>query len=480
MDFPNSEPFPSNIMPNSLQYDSALPERLSLTAFAQRIAYMINGRDGLTNVWVIAEITDFSVRGNGHGYCTLIEKDAYGRSMASLRATIWQNDLRSIRHKFLQTTGQELATGMKVSLCLSANMHPLYGMSANVRDIDPTYTLGDMERIRREILAKLQKEGLYDLNKQTQLPIAPQKIAIISAPGAAGYGDFMRQLESSPFKFYTLLYEAVMQGEKTVPTVIEALERIEETIDFWDCVVVIRGGGATNDLNSFDNYELAERIARFPLPVIVGIGHERDNTVLDYISHTRCKTPTAVAAFLIDKISEARNKADEMVRFIVERTYQVIATEKEHLSNIDSILPLLAKRHIDNNHRKIDRFNSLLSQISTAATSRATKRINELGLKISNSSTQQIERNRSKLDYLFVYLVQASQQRLNIAKVNLDNTANMLRLLSPEATLKRGYSITRINGKAIRSIKEVVKGVTLTTTLPDGNIISTTQSVEEI
>lgn len=450
-----------------------LPERLSLSTFAQRIASMLNGREGLTNIWVIAEITDLSVKGVGHGYCTLIEKDASGRSIASLRATIWQNDFRAIRSKFIRATGQDIASGMKVSLRLSANMHPLYGLSANVRDIDPTYTLGDMERIRREILARLRNEGIFDSNRLLELPATPQKIAVISAEGAAGYGDFIKQLEASPFRFYTLLYPALMQGDRTVPTVMEALSRIEETVDFWDCIVIIRGGGATNDLNSFDNLELARRVATFPLPVIIGIGHERDNTVLDYIAHTRCKTPTAVAAFLIDRLAQADTQTEDMLRFVMERAKQMMASEKEHLANLDSMLPLLAGRHIDNAHRRLDRLQTLLAQQASSATARASRRLNEIGLKISNLATRQIERQRAGLDSAAALLPGITSQRIGIARAYLDNTSRLVDALNPGSTLRRGYSITRVDGKALTSAGHLRPGTRLTTTLAEGTVEST-------
>ena len=453
-----------------------LPDRISLTNFTQRIAYYINGREGLTNVWVIAEITDLSMRGNGHGYCTLIEKDASGRSIASLRATIWQNDFRMICNKFLSATGQNLASGMKVSLQVSASMHPLYGLSANVRDIDPSYTLGDMERIRREILARLQKEGIYDRNKSVSLDSAPQKIAIISAEGAAGYGDFMRQLEASPFSFYTLLYPAAMQGDRTVPGVMAALDKIEETIDFWDCVVIIRGGGATNDLNSFDNLELARRVATYPLPVIVGIGHERDNTVLDYIAHTRCKTPTAVAAFLIDRLSGACDRVDQLMRALTDSARRTLNAEREHLGHKESIIPLLANRLIEAHHRRIERLQTLLSQSGATATARALKHLNEIGMRLTEVATRQIGRQRGLLDSRMAVLRQAAMQRVKMAGLELDNRARLIAVLNPDATLRRGYSITRVNGKALRSVKDIEPGTLLTTTLPDGSITSTSIS----
>ena len=277
------------------------PNGITLSEFNSRIERTLNGDTQLFNQWVIAETSDLRLNRSGHCYTELIEKDARGETVAKMGAAIWAGNYSKLYNKFLKATGQVLATGMKVLVNVSVSYHRLYGMKVVINDIDPSYTMGDMERQRQEILNRLKAEGIIDMNKQLPFPQVPQRIAVISAEGAAGYGDFMNQLLGNPYglQFYTCLFNAVMQGAQTVPTVLAALDRINAHQELFDCVVIIRGGGATSELNSFDNYDLAANVAQFPLPVIVGIGHERDVTVLDYVAGKRVKTPTAAAEWLI-------------------------------------------------------------------------------------------------------------------------------------------------------------------------------------
>ena len=263
----------------------------------------------LQNRWVTADLSDVGVKG-GHCYLELIEKDDAGATVARIRGMIWANNYSRISANFQAVTGGKIQSGIKVMLCVSVNYHAQYGMSVVINDINPEFTLGDMERRRREILARLKAEGVDNMNKSLAISTpVPQRIAVISSDSAAGYGDFMNQLNNNPrgYKFYTCLFRATMQGRDTSPTIIAALMRIAEHIDLFDCVVIIRGGGATGDLNSFDDYDLANNVAQFPLPIITGIGHERDNTVLDYISWFRVKTPTAAAEWLIAQADKMMN-----------------------------------------------------------------------------------------------------------------------------------------------------------------------------
>ena len=268
-------------------------EAYTLRQLTENITAVIQRAPSLQNVWVVAELSDLRVVG-GQCYTELVEKDAAGNDVANIRATCWASVFFPVRGRFLQATGRELASGLKVMLRGSVAHHPKFGLTFNIFDIDPSYTLGDIERVRREILYKLHYEGILGFNKSLTLPTLVRRVAVISAAGAAGYGDFINQLDSNRygFKFYPFLFGAVMQGAGTAPSVLAALERVEQTIDLWDCVVIVRGGGSTTDLTGFDNYELARRVATFPLPVIVGIGHERDRNVLDEIACVRCKTPT--------------------------------------------------------------------------------------------------------------------------------------------------------------------------------------------
>ena len=257
--------------------------------------------------WVQAELSDVRSNATGHCYLELIEKDARGNNLiARARAMIWNQVYRLLKPYFEQETGQAFVSGLKVLVKVTVGFHELYGYSLTILDIDPSYTLGDMARRRREILAKLEEEGVLTLNKELEMPLLPQRIAVISSATAAGYGDFCNQLAGNPYGyvFYPRLFPAMMQGERVEESIIGALNRIYSHAEAWDVVVIIRGGGATSDLSNFDSYLLAANCAQFPLPIITGIGHERDDTVIDAVAHTRVKTPTAAAEYLIARVHE--------------------------------------------------------------------------------------------------------------------------------------------------------------------------------
>ena len=249
--------------------------------------------------WVEAELAECRERG-GHCYLELIEKeDTTNTPVAKASAKCWRQTWLMLQPYFERTTGQPLRTGMKVLLKVYAQFHEAYGFSWIVTDIDPTYTLGDMARKRQEIIRQLKEEGVFDLQRELCIPRFAKRIAVISAEGAAGYGDFCRQLEDNEygFKFEVTLFPAIMQGEQVESSVVAALNSIYDCIRDFDVVVIIRGGGATSDLSGFDTLALAENVAQFPIPIITGIGHDRDESILDMVANTRVKTPTAAAAF---------------------------------------------------------------------------------------------------------------------------------------------------------------------------------------
>ena len=281
----------------------AQQEVITLQQLNRRIIDAINGTAGLQGVWVVAETSDLRVTG-GHCYFEMIQKHPdTGAQLARGRAVIWASQYQRLNGAFSAATGSPLQTGIKIMAKVNVSYHAVYGLSMVVTDINPEYTMGDLLRRRNEMISRLKREGIIDMNRELGWPEPLQRIAVISARGAAGYGDFINQLyhNTSRLRFETRLFPAVMQGDNTAPTVISALEAIASAADSYDCVVIIRGGGGSSDLASFDNYELAANIAQFPLPVIVGIGHERDVTLLDYVAALRVKTPTAAAEWLISR-----------------------------------------------------------------------------------------------------------------------------------------------------------------------------------
>lgn len=402
---------------------------ITLSAYQQMVGDTIRMNSSLHGVWLTAELSDVRAAG-GHCYMELIEKDeATGQVKAKMRAMIWSNTFRLLQGKFLNGTGSVIRSGLKVMVCGSANHHNVFGLSFNISDIDPTYTLGDLERQRREILEALRKEGVIDLNRSLPFPLLPQRIAVVSAEGAAGFGDFMDHLHHSleGFIFYPLLVPAAMQGEHTAASVGEALDFIESTIDFWDCAVIIRGGGSTTDMHGFDNLDLARRVATFPLPIVVGIGHERDRNVLDEIACRRCKTPTAVADFLVECCREAWGQAENAVREIAGYVSDRMQGEKLRLSNIENLLPA--------------KVNSAVMKQENAL-GEIRRRVERAAERKLSSATNVLEMTRIRL----TELLKGAAER---PRMKLERLEDMLRVLSPANTLRRGYSITRISGKAV-------------------------------
>ena len=451
---------------------------LSLLDFTRLIRSRVVAAPGLADRWVTAELSDLSVR--GHCYMDLIEKNAMGVTVARLRATVWMNVFPRISAKFLQATGAQLRSGIKVMLRGSVNFHEQYGISFNVTDIDPSYTLGDLERIRREILGRLQAEGVIGYNKSLPISLAPQRIAVISGRSAAGYGDFINQLEANPYGivFYPHLFEAVVQGERTAPSVMAALQRIEETIDLWDCVVIIRGGGATSDLNGFDNLDLARAVATFPLPIIVGIGHERDRTVLDEIAHTRVKTPTAAAEWLVARGAAFLSSAEQLVRSIASLAQSIVAGSMRQLSQLETRLHTDASRALSAGYRRLDTLQAIMPQLASGALARASMRLDSLRSQLPGAGAARLCMERQRLDYMSQSLGQAAFQRLRAASDRLDRLAQLADALSPRHILRRGYSLTLgPDGKAVKDASSLSPGDSLTTLFASGSATSSVDAV---
>ena len=447
---------------------------LSLRQYTSEIANSIRTNPVLQSRWVIAELSDVSERG-GHCYMELVEKDDRGVTIARLRGTIWANNFAyKIKPKFEQITGQKFKSGLKVMLFGSASFHEQYGLSFNITDVDPSFTIGDMERIRREIIETLTREGVVNCNRMLQMPRVPQRIAIISAKGAAGYGDFMNQLQSNPvgFKFYTHLFEATMQGETTSNSVIKALNDIEMTIDLWDCVVIIRGGGATSDLNGFDNLELARRVATFALPVVVGIGHERDRTVLDDIANVRVKTPTAAAEWLImcaqQTLDQALALANQVARYVKDRT----SGASKQLSHIEGTIPIIAKQQIIKSKSNLAAIASALPYMTKNKILSANRTIDALARDVQHSAIGKISAAQTYLKTMSDAIVNAAPKAIANQDKRLKALENIVEALSPQKTLRRGFSLTKVNGKTVKSVDQLADNDVITTYLANGEITS--------
>ena len=388
--------------------------------------------------WLEAEIGQIG-ENNGHCYLEFIQKvEGHNTPVARAKAKCWRNVWGSVRPYFEHTTGQTLTLGMKVLVLVHPDFHEAFGFSWIVDDIDPRFTLGDMARRRQEIIRQLKAEGVFDLNRELPLPLFTQRIAVISSSTAAGYGDFCRQLEENKrgFRFSVTLYESLMQGEGVERSIISALDKINAHIDDYDCVVIIRGGGATSDMSGFDSLLLAENVANFPLPVITGIGHDRDECILDMVSHTRVKTPTAAAAFLIDRLEQVARSIDDAADRITSYVQHRMEIEKMRLSRAAERIPILFSLVKSKQENKMETLNQ----------------------RIASAVQRLIDRRRHTLDIL--------EQRT--------------KSLDPTLLLQRGYSITLVNGHALRSPSAVKPGDIIVTRLADGTVKSTVNETKKI
>lgn len=418
-----------------------------MVEFNRRIGGLLHDAS-VQRCWVVAETSDVRQSG-GHCYLELVQKDAQtGQTLARMRGIVWASVYARLRCEFERATGQPFASGMNVMVEVSANFHEQYGLSVVITGINPTYTLGDMARQRLEILNRLRREGIIDMNKQLPWVDVAQRVAVISAAGAAGYGDFMNQLHNNPsgIKFYTCLFPAVMQGQSTVTSVIAALERINDYADLFDCVVIIRGGGSTSDLNSFDNYDLAANVAQFPLPVICGIGHDRDNTVVDSVASVRVKTPTAAAEWLLDRAQSALDHVNALTDMVVDSATQMLSGARQQLAYFTSGIPLMA----DN---IVVRHRARLQQIAAAIPVVAARRIDGAGKDLAFASQR---------------VAMAARQCVANERQRVTGLEKQVELLSPDRVLRRGYSLTLRDGHVVTSVSSLRAGDSLVTRFADG------------
>lgn len=402
--------------------------------------------------WVEAELSEArEVR--GHCYLELIQKDKLSNTpIAKASAKCWKNRWLIMRPYFERVTGQSLRQGMKVLLKVYAQFHEAYGFSWIVTDIDPIYTLGEMARKRQEIIAQLKAEGVFDLQKQLSMPLFAQRIAVISAPQAAGYGDFLHQLSNNSMGFYfnVQLFAATMQGEKVEQSIIAALNQINKQIDTFDVVVIIRGGGASSDLSGFDTLLLAENVANFPIPIITGIGHERDESILDLISYQRIKTPTAAATFLIEHLEKTWLRIIDAQEEMVTLTQHRIEVEKKRLVRVANKIPLLFSQVKQQQSIKLYQYFQQLTIIAQQQLYKAKQHIQQLSDNIPPLLQRRITAEKHKINLL--------QQR----------TA----ALDPQLLLKRGYSITLHKGRALKDATLLKAGDEIETQVENGIIKS--------
>jgi len=476
-------------------------QQLSLFELQRQVKGSLDGAFSML-VWVKAEISEMTVNRSGHCYLDLIETEAGTDTViARCRATIWSYTFRMLKPYFETTSGQAFSEGLKVLLQAKVEYHEVFGFSLNIRDIDPVYTLGDLARQRREIIRKLQEDGVFEMNKELELPLVPQRIAIISSPTAAGLQDFLDQLHNNPhqFVFYTKLFPAVMQGNEAPRSIMNALDLIFEYEEMFDAVVIIRGGGAQIDLACFDQYELAFTVAQFPLPVITGIGHDKDDTVIDMVAHTRMKTPTAVAEFLISGALQFSQQLNELENHFIELINGQLDENKNRLNDAADQLNQLVNEMIitQQNRLNIARIQlanrteaflkgqqSELKQLTIGAknktnrfVTRQSHLLDQSGNKLNFAFREQMLKCKNQLNQFQNLTKIRSIETIRAEKKNLNSIQEKLRLVDPQNILKRGYSLTMLNGKILKSVNQIKLGDQLETRLSDGMVDSKAEKI---
>ena len=402
---------------------------ITLSELQRRIRLTVEEAFALP-VWVGAEISELKVNYSGHCYIELVEKgESDGVPKAQARATIWRSRYPQIAAAFMAATGQQLAAGTKILARATVSYHEIYGFSLNITDIDPSYTLGDMELRRQQTIAQLRAEGVWDMNRELAMPVPVQRIAVISSASAAGYQDFCNQLQAGGYAFRTTLFEAVMQGAAAEESIVSALESVAAVAEGFDAVIIIRGGGSVSDLNCFNAYRLAAHVAQFPLPVITGIGHDKDVSVADMVAHTPLKTPTAVAAWLIDRMMQAEAA--------VERAAQQLG---------DTVAAAMRRHEV-----MLERIAGELRRVSSEYTSR----------------------RRTALDTTRQMLTVLTDNIFARERMRLDSVGELTASRSPKRIMKLGFSVVRAGGRVLTSAGEAAPGSEISVELYDGRLDAT-------
>ena len=407
-------------------------QHITLRELQRRVKAALEGQFALP-VWVSAEISEIKVNYSGHCYLELVEKGGdNGVPTAQARAVVWRSHYPRISGYFEAETGQRLTAGIKILAKVLVSYHELYGFSLQITDIDPSYTLGDMERQRQQTIAQLQQDGVWEMNREVPMPAVVQRIAIVSSVHAAGYQDFCKELDKSPYRFSLTLFDAFMQGEAAEESIVEALCNVANNLEKFDAVVLIRGGGSRSDLNCFNAYRLCAHVAQFPLPVLTGIGHDKDTSVADMVAHTALKTPTAVAGWLV-----------------------------ERMAGIDGWLDCAALQ---------------LHDTTTAAMHASEVRLERLSGEVRRLSGELLTRQSLRLEHLGTLLPETARNFLARQTTRLENAAELIAGRSPERILRLGFAVVRSGGRAVTSAAAVAAGEHIEIEVSDGKINATVKS----
>lgn len=447
---------------------------LSLLELQQNIKYALDEKLD-TYYWTVAEISELNISQRGHCYMVLVQKDEEtDRILARVRGIIWSMKFRMLSAYFEKQSKESLKEGLKIMVKARVDYHELYGMSLHINDIDPAYTLGDVEKRREEIIQKLQEAGITDMNKTLDLPLVIQRIAVISSDTAAGFGDFISQMETNNYNFYfgIDLFRAAMQGDETEQSVIAALEEIYNSVNDYDIVVIIRGGGAKTDLSYFDNFNIAANVAQFPLPVFSGIGHERDKSVTDMVAHTHLKTPTAVAESIISYNKGFDESIDEELELLLKNVRDYLDNKNSELTNLSRKLFPVVKDNLYNQNKLLDNISLRLQRGSFSFIKRQEQILDSWLTACVNSGRHYLNDENRRIDNYGDELKKKTASFISNAKHKLENDEKLIKANDPARLLEKGYTFTLKKGKIVKSADDLKKGEHIKTRFQDGTIDS--------
>ncbi len=429
--------------------------------------------------WVKAEMNKLNhYSHSGHCYPELIEKKD-GKIIAQIRSNLWRDDYQNINNNFLKTLKEPLKDGIKILFLARLGFDPVYGISLQILDIDPSYTLGDLQKEKQNTIIQLQSEAIFSLNKTRELPLLPQRIAVISVATSKGFVDFAQVLDHNPwgYKFFHYLFPSILQGEKAVIGIISQLKRIERVCEHFDVVAIIRGGGGDVGLSCYNNYELSKAVALFPIPVITGIGHATNETVCEMVSYQNAITPTKIAEFLIQKFHNFSVPLQKARDLIIDKSSRLISDEKTKLQSEVKLFRSVSETILQRNRNAIDQSTMVLVQQSQFMIKSNLTLMNGFNEQISKLSLLQIRQGAILLKRWQDSLYIQSKLRAKQEVLQLQNLEKNLKNLDPINILKRGFSITRINGKAITDIAQVERGQEIETQVYQGKITSTIKNL---
>lgn len=431
-------------------------KHITLRELQRRVRSSLEERFPLP-VWVAAEISELKVNYSGHCYLELVEKGGdNGVPVAQARAVIWKSSYSRIAGYFEAETGHRLAAGMQLLARVLVTYHEIYGFSLQITDIDPCFTLGDMERQRLQTIERLRREGVWDMNRSQQPPLLNRRIAVVSSAGAAGLRDFMKEIGRSPLHIEVTLFEAVMQGNAAEESVIAALDRVAARMEEFDSVALIRGGGSASDLNCFNAYRLCNSVAQFPLPVFTGIGHDKDVSVADMVAYKMLKTPTAVAAWFVDALLDEQARIADFAQRLLTLTREACRTRLARL----------------------DRLGADIGRVATERRHGAQLQLGRLAASLRRGSSERLLRAASRLERLAPLPAAAARDSLARRILHLDHLSARVEAYDPRNVLQLGYALLRTSHGALKSAAGVERGEEIEITLSDGEIRATVNNTK--